>query len=127
MSWKDIVKAEDKKARLERIIRRKFEVLSKKKKKKYTKDDINKNSFMSPSATIGSLSAYHSSLHRGMGENEAYFMLSGSSEDDEGGFIVDSSGPTTKVTHIHFNLMPADKDDYDYFPEVKNIERRNLY
>lgn len=127
MSWRDIVKAKNQKeARLESIIRKKFEGLSKEEFEKYTKEDINENSFMPPSATIGSLFAYHSSLHRGMGENEAYFMLSGSSEEDEGGFIVDFSGLTTKVKNIRFNLISED-DDFNPSPERRNIERRNFY
>ena len=127
MSWKNILKATNKEeARLEKIIRSRFEGLTKEELEKYTEDDISKNSFMSPSARIGSLSIYHSSLDRDLGENEAYFMLSGTSEEDEGGFIVDFSGPTTKVTDIYFALIPDD-DDSDYYPEVKNIERRNFY
>jgi len=128
MSWKDIIKAKnEKEAQLERIIRSKFEGLSKEEFEKYTKEDINENSFMSPSATIGPLFAYHSSLYRGMGENEAYFMLSGVSEEDEGGFVVDFSGPTTKVKDIYFALIPEDDDDYNFSPERRNIERRNFY
>lgn len=127
MKWKRILKSKkEREARLEESIRNQFEGLSKEELEKYTKDDIDKNSFMSPSHFVGSLGVYHSSLNRDIGENEAYFMLSGASEEDEGGFIVDFSGPTTKVSDIYFSLTPINDDD-NYYPEIKDIERRNFY